>query len=75
MKTGAERRPHRESKLSTQHPHRTHRTHDTSDQWREIFGGWGESRRFWFPSEGFTESVSSGGQDMECLLVHFSKEN
>ena len=28
--------PNRESKPSTQHPHRTHRTHDTTDQWREI---------------------------------------
>jgi len=27
--------PYRESKPSTQHPHRTHRTHDTTDQWRE----------------------------------------
>ena len=38
--------PDRESKPSTQHPHRTHRAHDTTDQWREISGGGAELRRF-----------------------------
>ena len=45
METERSGDPHRESKPSTQHPHRTHRTHDTTDQWREIVWWLGRTRR------------------------------
>ena len=35
METEPSGDPDRESKPSTQHPHRTRHTHDTTDQWRD----------------------------------------
>ena len=58
-----------------QHPHRTHRTHDTTDQWREIFGGWGESRRFALLTKGVTEMRPEWRRASGEFLVHFSQEN
>ena len=55
--------------------HRTHRTHDTTDQWREIFGGWGESRLFGLPSTGVTDLRPEWWRASRCLLVHFRKTN
>ena len=48
--------PDRESKPSTQHQHRTH---DTTDQWREIFGGWAEIMVLGYCSPGLPKSVPS----------------
>jgi len=73
--TTAERRPQRESKPSTQHPHRTHRTHDTTDQWRKTFGGWGEGRRFGLLTQCVTETCPEWRASCVQVMGHFSKEN
>ena len=65
---GAKREfPDRESKPSTQHPHRTH---DTTDQWREILLWLGRSRRmFLLSSPGRAFCVPVRASRCECGRV------